>query len=166
MNLDEYTVKLEDCLKEQLEAFKNFYSTEEKIKQLIVSKNWTELDREIAYLQKQAGMIDKVELERNNIYNTMKLYCNDNSDNDFYTFISKYCPEKSIYLNSLYRDLKVSVIKVKSLTTRIDTYLSTVTTTVTKVLEEVFSMGKGTIYDNKGANKVAAAPPFLLDQQL
>ena len=166
MNLDEYTVKLEDCLKRQLEAFRNFYSVEEKIKQQIVLKNWTELNSEIAYLQKQAEKIDKIEMERNNIFNAMKLYCNDNSVSSFYAFISKYCPEKSIFLNSLYRDLKVSVIKVKALTMRIDTYLSTISTTVTKVLEEAFPMRKGTIYDNKGANKVAAAPPLLLDRQL
>ncbi|MCL2481660.1 MAG: hypothetical protein FWF38_08115 [Spirochaetaceae bacterium] len=166
MNLDEYTVKLEDCLKRQLEAFRNFYSSEEKVKQHIVLKNWTELDSEIAYLQKQAGEIDKIEMERNNIYNAMRLYCNDTSVSNFYAFISKYCPEKSIYLNSLYRDLKVSVIKVKALTMRIDAYLSTITTTVTKVLEETFPMRKGTIYDNKGANKVAAAPPLVLDRQL
>ena len=166
MNLDEYTVKLEECLKKQIEVFKKFYSSEERIKQYILSKNWTELDIEIAYLQKQSGEIDKIELERSNIYNAMRLYCNDNSVSNFYTFISKYCPEKSIYLNSLYRDLKVSVIKVKALTMRIDTYLSTVTTTVTKVLEEAFPMRKGTIYNNKGANKVAAAPPLLVDRQL
>ena len=166
MNLDDYTVKLEACLKKQLEAFRNFYSAEEKIKQLIVLKNWTELNSEIAFLQEQAVVIDKIELERSNIYNAMKLYCNDNSVSNFYTFISKYCPEKSIYLNSLYRDLKVSVIKVKALTMRIDAYLSTITTTVTKVLEEAFPMRKGTIYDNKGANKVAAAPPLVLDRQL
>jgi len=166
MNLDEYTVKLEECLKKQLEAFRKFYSAEEKIKQQIVLKNWTDLNSEISYLQKQAEEIDKIEMERNNIYNAMRLYCNDNSVSNFYAFISKYCPEKSIYLNSLYRDLKVSVIKVKALTMRIDAYLSTITTTVTKVLEEAFPMRKGTIYDNKGANKVATAPPLLLDRQL
>ena len=166
MNFDDYTVKLEECLKKQLKAFRNFYDAEEKIKQQIVSKNWTDLNTQIAYLQKKAEEINRIELERNNIYNAMKLYCNDNSVNNFYSFISKYCPEKSIYLNSLYRDLKVGVIKVKALTMRIDAYLSTITTTVTKVLEEVFPMRKGTIYDNKGANKVAAAPPLLLDRQL
>ncbi len=166
MNLDEYAEKLEECLQKQLEAFKNFYIAEEKIKQQIVSKNWTELDCEIIHLQKLAAEIDKTEQERNNTYNAMKLYCNDSSVNNFYSFISKYCPEKSIHLNSLYRDLKVSVIKIKALTMRIDAYLSTVTTAVTKVLEEAFPMRKGTIYDNKGANKVAAAPPLVLDWQL
>ena len=166
MDLDEYSVKLEECLKKQLEAFRNFYIAEEKVKQQIVSKNWTELSSELAYLQKQAEEIDKIEVERSHVYNAMKLHCNDNSAGNFYSFISKYCPEKSIYLNSLYRDLKVGVIKVKTLTMRIDSYLSTITTTVKKVLEEAFPMRKGTIYDNKGANKVAAAPPLLLDRQL
>jgi len=166
MNLDEYTIKLEECLKRQLEAFSNFYTAEEKLKQQVASKNWSELNNEIVYLQQQAEEIDKIEIERNNIYNAMKFCCNDNSANDFYSFISKYCPEKSIYLNALYKDLKVSVVKVKALTMRIDAYLSAITATITKVFEEVFPMGKGTIYDNKGANKVAIAPPFLLDKQL
>jgi hypothetical protein len=166
MNLDGYTVKLEECIKKQLEAFRSFYIAEEKVKQQIISKSWTELNGEIAYLQQLAVEIDKIEQERNNIYNAMKLYCNDYSVSNFYAFTSKYCPEKSILLNSLYRELKVSVIKVKALTMRIDTYLSTITTTVTKVLEEAFPMRKGTIYDSKGVNKVASAPPLLLDRQL
>ena len=166
MNLDEYTVKLEECLKKQLEAFRNFYTAEEKVKQYIISKNWADLDVEIAYLQKQAEEINIIEQDRINIYSAMKHYCNDNSVSNFYTFISKFCPEKSIYLNSLYRDLKVNVIKVKALTMRIDTYLSTITTTVTKVLEEAFPMRKGTIYDNKGVNKAVFTPPLLLDRQL
>ncbi|MCL2792810.1 MAG: hypothetical protein FWD87_06940 [Spirochaetaceae bacterium] len=166
MNLEEYTLKLENCLKRQLEAFKDFYTAEENLKQQIALKNWAELNNEIIYLQQQAEEIDKIEIERNNIYNAMKFCCNDNSSSDFYAFISKYCPEKSVYLNSLYRDLKVSVVKVKALTMRIDAYLSTITSTIAKVFEEAFPMRKGTIYDNKGANKVAIAPPFLLDQQL
>ena len=166
MNLDEYTIKLEECLKRQLEAFGNFYTAEEKLKQQVTSKNWSELNNEIVYLQQQAEEIDKIELERNNIYNAMKFCCNDDSSEDFYSFTSKYCPEKSIYLNSLYKDLKVSVVKVKALTMRIDAYISAITATITKVFEEAFPMRKGTIYDNRGANKIAIAPPFLLDKQL
>ncbi|MCL2294752.1 MAG: hypothetical protein FWC36_07800 [Spirochaetes bacterium] len=166
MSLDEYTVKMEECLKKQIEAFKKFHASEEKIKQQIVSKNWEELDSEISYLQKQAGEIEKMELERGDIYDAMKRCCNDDSSDSFYTFVSEHCPEKSVYLNSLYRDLKVSVVKVKALTIRIDSYLSTITATVTKILEEAFPMRKGTIYDDKGANKAAAAPPLLLDRQL
>ncbi len=166
MTLEEYSENLEKCMIAQLELFRDFYSSEERIRQHIVLKNWPELDRELIGIQKYADKIDKAETERSKIYQAMKLYCSDDRTESFYAFVSRYCPDRSASLTSLYRDLKISVMKVKTLTLRIDAYLSTVTSAVRKVLDEAFPMRKGTIYDNKGVNRSASDPPFVLDRQL
>ncbi|MDX9800911.1 MAG: hypothetical protein RBT69_06215 [Spirochaetia bacterium] len=166
MTLEEYAENLEKCMTGQLELFRDFYASEERIKQQIILKNWPELDRELIEIQNYAEKIDKAETERAKIYQAMKLYCSDDQTESFYVFVSQYCPEKSAVLASLYRDLKISVMKVKTLTMRIDAYLSTVTTAVRKVLDEAFPLRKGTIYDNKGVNMRVSEPPFILDRQL
>lgn len=166
MTLEEYAENLEKCMIGQLELFRDFYASEEKIRQYIVLKNWPGLDRELIEIQKYADKIDKAETERSKIYQAMKLYCSDDRTESFYAFVSRYCPSRSASLSSLYRELKISVMKVKTLTMRIDAYLSTVTNAVRRVLDEAFPMRKGTIYDNKGASRRACDPPFVLDRQL
>ncbi len=166
MTLNEYTEALEKCMLSQLGFFSEFYVSEERIKQLIVEKNWPELDRELSEIQKCAEKIEKAEAERSKIYQAMKIYCGGEPIESFYAFVSRYCPEKSESLTHLYRQLKVSVIKVKTLTMRIDAYLGTVTSAVKKILDEAFPMRKGTIYDSKGLNRTVSSPPLVLDRQL
>ena len=166
MTLNEYAENLEKCMLKQLELFKSFYDAEEKIKKNIMAKNWPELDRELTAIQKYAEKIDKTEAERNKIYQAMRIYCGGQPLESFYAFISRYCPEKSESLTQLYRELKVSVMRVKTLTMRIDAYLSTVTSAVKSVLDEAFPARKGTIYDSRGINRGVSDPPLVLDRQL
>lgn len=166
MTLDEYADRLEKCMKRELELFDGFHASEEKIRKLITEKNWPALDRELSEIQKYSEIIDEAETERSRIYQCMKLYCADESVESFYAFVSSYCPERSSSLTSLYRQLKVSVMKVKTLTMRIDAYLSTITAAVTRILDEAFPMRKGTIYDSRGTDRGASAPPLVLDRHL
>lgn len=153
-------------MKKELSLFESFYRAEEKIRQHIVEKNWPQLDRELSAIKKYGEKIEKAESDRNKIYQAMKIYCGEEIHGSFYAFISSYCPEKSDSLNHLYRELKVCVMKVKTLTMRIDAYLSTVTTAVIRVLDEIFPMRKGTIYNSSGINRGADSPPLVLDREL
>ncbi len=57
-------------------------------------------------------------------------------------------------------------MKVKNITSRIDTYVTTVVSTVDKVLDEVYPLRKGTIYDVSGAKSQVIHQPMVLDREL
>ena len=166
MTFEEYAENLEKVMMKQLKLMKRFYSAEEKIKNHITARNWPELEKNLSRIQLLAAKIEEIELERNDIYQAMKLYCSEDNVENFYVFVSKYCPEKKDNLTDLYRQLKDSVNKIKTLTVRIEAYINTVTSAVKQILDEVYPLRKGTIYNSSGNNQIAIHPPFIFDREL
>lgn len=163
--MEEYATELEKCIIKQISLFKEFYKIEEYIKEQIELKDWDKLNEVLTKAWSFSEKLDKAEEERNQIYQSIQHSCGDKIEN-FYTFVSRHCPDRSDVLCTLYRELKETVFKVKALTVRIDTYLSVVTSAVAVTLDEVFPIRKGTIYDNKGSKRAVFAPPLVLDKQL
>jgi hypothetical protein len=166
MTFAEYSEKLECCLKEQINVFSGFYKTEEQIRECVVARDWEKLEKKLNFIKKQAYSMEKTEAERNAVYKAMRKKAGNVHDDDFCAFMDKYCPDKSSIMNSLYKELKLNVIKVKALNARLDAYLSTVTSAVSRILDEAFPIRKGTIYNSSGTKGSAISPPLVLDKQL
>ena len=166
MTFETYTENLEKLMKKELDLINRFSATEEKIKEILVKKDWMLLEKKIREMNALASRINDVEEKRNAVYQAMKLYCRDDEINSFYLFTAMFCPDRKEILVSLYRDLKVGVMKVKNITSRINTYVNTVVSTVDKVLDEVYPLRKGTIYDFSGSRSQVIHQPMVLDREL
>lgn len=153
-------------MKKELVLVNRFSGIEEKIKDILVTKDWNLLEKKIREMDSLADRIRDIEEKRNSAYQAMKLYCRDDEIKSFYLFVSMFCPERKEILISLYRELKVGVLKVKNITERIDTYVNSVVSTVEKVLDEVYPSRKGTIYDVSGTKSTGLHQPMILDREL
>lgn len=167
MTFSEYAEKLENCIKSQIALFSDYHKIEEKIKEYVAAKNWSELDKALSLIRQKAHEIETAEAERGAVFNAIKKRCGcADFDKDFCAFMQIHYPEKANVFDSLYKELKSNVRKVKMLTARIDAYLSTVTAAAAKMLDEAFPIRKGTIYNSQGIKGAAFAPPLVLDRQL
>jgi FlgN protein len=166
LTFEKYTENLEKLMKKELALINHFSGIEEKIKDILVTKDWTLLEIKIREMNTLAERISDTEEKRNDAYQAMKLYCRDDEVKSFYLFVSMFCPDKKEILIPLYRELKVGVLKVKNITARIDTYVNSVVSTVEKVLDEVYPSRKGTIYDMSGTKSSGLHQPMILDREL
>lgn len=163
--MKKHVAELEKCIVEQISLFKDFYKIEEQVKEQIELKNWDKLNEVLTTAWSFSEKLDKAEKARNKIYQSMQRSGGEKIGN-FYTFVSRYYPDRSDVLCTLYRELKITIFKVKALTLRIDTYLAAVTSAVTVILDDAFPIRKGTIYDDNGIRRAVFAPPLVLDRQL
>ena len=166
MTFETYTENLEKLMKKEIDLIHRFSETEEKIKEILVKKDWLCLEKKLREINILASRINDTEEKRNDVYQAMKLYCRDDEVKSFYLFAAMFCPDRKDILVALYRELKVGVMKVKNITSRIDTYVTTVVSTVDKVLDEVYPLRKGTIYDVSGAKSQIIHQPMVLDREL
>ncbi len=153
-------------MRKEIALVNRFSSVEEKIKEILIRKDWPSLEKKIREMNKLASRISEIEEERNSVYQAMRLYCRDDDVKSFYLFASMFCHDRKEILISLYRELKVGVMKVKNITSRIETYVNTVVSTVDKVLDEVYPHRKGTIYDVSGCRSQVIHQPMVLDREL
>ncbi len=166
MTFETYTQELEDLMRKELDLIHLFSGIEEQIKVILVRKEWPLLEMKIREMKKLADSIAVVESRRDSAYQAMKLYCRDEEIRSFYLFIAMFCPERKEVLSTLYRELKTGVMKVKNTTIRIETYINTVVSTVDRVLDEVYPMRRGTIYDMSGSSRQVIHQPMVLDREL
>ena len=166
MTFETYSENLENLMRKEIALLEKFSAVEELIKEILVKKDWPQLENRLREINSLASSINDTEDRRNDVYQAMKLYCRDDEVKSFYLFVSMFCPDRKENLISLYRELKVSVMRVKNITSRIDTYVNTVVSTVEKVLDEVYPLRKGTIYDFSGTKSQVIDQPMVLDREL
>ena len=166
LTFEAYTENFEKLMEKELKLIKQFSGIEEQLKELLIKKEWVLLEKSIRDMKKIADSIVIVEAKRDASYQAMKLYCRDDNIKSFSLFISMFCPDRKEIILTLYRELKIGVLKVKNTTMRIDTYVNTVVSTVDKVLDEVYPIRKGIIYDMSGTDRHIIHQPMILDQEL
>ena len=166
MTFETYTENLENLMRHEIDLINRFSAAEERIKEILVEKDWPQLEKKIKEINLLALRINSTEEKRNDVYQAMKLYCRDDDIKSFYLFAAMFCPDRKDVLDSLYRELKTGVMKVKNITSRINTYVNTVVSTVEKVLDEVYPLRKGTIYNGSGSRSQVIQQPMVLDREL
>ena len=84
----------------------------------------------------------------------------------FVDFLRDLAESSRARLTGLYRDLQVAVLRVKSLTGGIDSYVRGSVRTSNAILGELFPDQKGTMYRKNGESTPAARTAMVLDHEL
>jgi hypothetical protein len=144
---------LKNLMAEEATLLANFFSREEEVKKAVEFCDWKALETLLSELQPLAEAIEKTETLRHEAFSELRSMVGEPEDAGFYQVAVKLLPKDRDECALLYRNLKVTVVRLQALTFSIDGYVKAVSGTMQQVLNEVFPYRKGRIYSKAGGPK-------------
>ena len=157
---------LSKILKKEIELIDSFAVAESSIMDSIITNNWDILESAINQADGLSRLIEALDRERD--YHVEKLRestCEDDSAH-FYRLTVGLETEQRDRINDLYRKLKLSVLNLRNMNWRIDTYVSTVTGIMKQTLKEIYPHRRGSLYSKTGTIREAESNPMVLNRKL
>ncbi len=158
--------KLIRFMEEETIALNIFAKKEDKLRLFIQQNDWENLNKCIHSMESMSDKIEKLGEERQKEFNRVKNHFGKNEDVGFYQIIVHLPAAQRDNCAKVYRELKLSVLKIQGITSSIDTYVRTVAGTMQQIINEIFPHRKGSIYCRKGNPKLAEENPMVLNRQL
>ncbi len=158
--------RLTDAISEEIHAIKQFCDQELEVKQHLFDKDWKNLNGAIEESQKTSERIQVLEEERDSLFEELCSYTGEESRANFYHVIVHLPTGERDRLGYLYRELKLAVYQMQSITAGIDTYISSMRETMNHILEEVFPHRKGKIYAKDGKETSKETDPMVISHRL
>lgn len=158
--------RLTDVISEEIRAIKKFCDQELEVKQHLFDKDWKNLNGAIEESQKTSEQIQKLEGERDSLFDELCGCIGEETQANFYHVIVHLSTGERDRLGYLYRELKMAVFRMQSITAGIDTYISSMRDTMNHILEEVFPHRKGKIYAKDGRETSAETDPMVISHRL
>lgn len=157
-----------DCvciLKQELSLLEQLAETQEKLKNSVFSRDWTDLELLLGKLDEYGNEFKALERERIRIFSAMnKLYVTTQEADSFYSFASKLPPFDRKELTSLYRRLKLDSLKVRLANDTLMQYLNNARSTVSSFLEAAFPDRRGRMYSKRGMHVHSEMRSIVLDR--
>lgn len=151
MSIDVYTAgALIDTMKRELELLTLYAVHEEKIQGFIKNKNWKSLEKHIRDMDALSMSIQTVEEERVALFHASRIGMGLPEDAGFYQLAVRYPEAEREELAALYRNLKLSLLRIHGITECIDSYSRTAIDMVQQALKDLFPYRKGDIYSKRG----------------
>ncbi len=158
--------QVKELLAAQAEAMLAFGAQEQELQSAIINRDWSRIDVLVPQMQRQGAELEALDARRNAAFAAAKSQCGLSDNAKFQEFIERVDEEDRRELTTLYRSLQVSVLRVKSVTRGIDSYVRGTLRTTNEVLGEVFPDQKGTMYSRRGKRSPADGRAMVLDRHL
>lgn len=124
---------------------------ETRLQAAVLQKDWVSLEAAVREMKSISEEIERCEKERTDAYRELKGGLGLRETDTFYEVISRMPLEERAELAQLYRNLRIGIARVKSITTGIDAFVSATVGTMREILEELFPEHKGRMYSRTGA---------------
>jgi len=157
---------LKSQLKKQSELLGEFGRKELDLQKAILERNWPAMDSVMPDLERLSATLEAVERRRHSVVSKLKLAAGLEENAPFAELVLKVKLRDRAELTSLYRDLQISVLRVKNHTSGIDSYVRNSVRTANTVLGEFFPERKGTIYSRSGAQSPVRGSAMVLNHEL
>jgi len=157
---------LRNSMEEEILLLNEFCREEEKIKDYIVKKNWEGLNRTIRNANPLIEQINTIEKKRNTAFVELRNHFGFNGEAGFYHVIVNFAEGERDIFADLYRNLKLSAIRIQSVTGGIDSYVSNVSGSMNSILDELFPARRGKIYSKQGNPTELEINPMVLNHNL
>ena len=157
---------LKSQLKKQSEWLGEFGKKELDLQKAILERNWPAMDSVMPELERLSATLEAVERRRHSVVSKLKLAAGLEESAPFAELVLKVKPRDRAELTSLYRDLQISVLRVKNHTSGIDSYVRNSVRTANTVLGAFFPARKGTIYSRSGAQSPVRGSAMVLNHEL
>ena len=166
MNAVQATSVFKDALHLQSVLLDSLSREEGRLQVAVLEKDWIALEESIRTMRVLAADIEECEMRRNEGYRNLKASLGLKSDDSFYDVLSRLPLEERQELAGLYRQLRIGISKVRSITDGIDAYVTATVGTMRDILDEIFPERKGKIYSRSGSVAVAEAPSLVVNHRL
>lgn len=150
-------------LAKEIKCINSLAEEEEKIHKFLLAKNWMKLDRQLKKIEKSTAEISSIEKRRQKVYEEIREGLGKSESDRFYDILVSFEAEERKEFSDLYRQLKVSVSRVRSLTGGLDAYVHSARSTMKEVIEELYPERRGILYSNDGMVREAGENPLVLN---
>jgi hypothetical protein len=127
----------------EIGLLKEIFDLQSKVKQAVLSRDWTDFDGKIQDLNRLGTEFAGLEGERERLFSTF-------GETPFYAAISALPAEESRELSYLYRELKMETLKMRALNETFLAYLNESKALAAAYIETVCPARGGKLYTRKG----------------
>ncbi len=166
MSIEELSIKLADLMEKETAVLNEISIQEESLQKTLRDSNWDQMEIIISRLSPLSDEMDKIEVERNNVYQKLKSKLNKSETDGFYSITVHMEGETRERCLAGYRKMKVALLRMKGITSGIDQYIRAVGDASKTVLDEVFPHRRGRIYSSTGSARPVHSAPMVLNRQL
>ncbi len=163
--MDRYheTTTLIDALEEEVALLDAFVKKERELRELVMDRNWPALERVIATLNESAGSIEAAEERRHAAFTRVAKSLGLGAEASFYDVVSHVPQESRQDLIDLFRELKVSVMRVQGLNSGIESFVQARSQSLNDVLEAFGPNHRGRVYGRDGAQTRKGHEALVVD---
>lgn len=158
--------QLEAAMDRQQELIVQFGTWEREINEYVRQRRWAELQEVMQKAGALSSTIEACEEERNKLFLQLCDEVGEDSDAGFYQVMIHLPEECRERLSVKFRELKMSVVKLRGLVWGIDAYVKAVQGTIRDLIGEMSPSRKGTIYAKSGGARSPETGPLVLNRQL
>jgi hypothetical protein len=166
MNVVQTTTIFKEALHLQGVLLDSLSREEARLQLAVLEKDWTALEEAVRTMRVIADDIEGCEMQRNDAYRVLKGTLGLKSEDSFYDVLSRLPLEERQELATLYRQLRVGIAKVRSITDGIDAYVTATVGTMRDILDELFPERKGKIYSRSGSVSMAETSSMVVNHRL
>lgn len=167
-SVDETTAleSLEHALSAQIELFDTVTEEHELLQKAVFARDWGLLEYHMSRLQVRSDELVELEEVRRKAYRQLREELGLGSDDGFYEVLTCLGNDARSRLASLYRRLKVAVMRMSGRNSSLEHYVAASSATLEQVLSELFPQRKGTIYGRSGEASARQGSAFVVNKNL
>ena len=157
---------LSEYLKEQTDGIEAFGELELRMQRAVIRQEWEELDRVIPTSQTLARELESLDERRHSLVRKLKASVGLPENAPFGELVVRLPEDERAPLAQAFRALQVAVLKVRGVTSGIDSYVRGAVRSTNKLLQEVFPDHRGTFYSRLGRRSPADGRAMVVDRRL
>lgn len=157
---------IKESLARQAELMLEFGRREHELQQAVMDRDWPAMDALVPRMENLSRELAALDARRHALFLEAKTAVGLPADATFSEYVQRIPEADRHELTTLFRSLQVSVLRVKSVTRGIDSYVRGNLRTTNEMLGTLFPDQKGTIYSRHGRRSPADGRAFVLDRHL
>lgn len=157
---------LDSALSTQIELFETATEEHKLLQKAVYARDWGLLEYYLSQLQVRSGELVELEETRRKAYGQLREELGLGPDDAFYDVLTRLNNDTRSRLASLYRRLKVAVMRMSGRNASLENYVSASSETLEQVLSELFPQRKGTIYGRSGKASSRHGSAFVVNHSL
>lgn len=155
-----------DTLEAQLTMMNTLAEQEAELHRLMLEREWEEVTPLIETMGEMSDAVVEAENRRHDAYCALRRDLGLNDTSGFGEVLAALDDDDRRSLADLYRQLKLSVIRLQSLAGGVDRYVRTMMATTREIIKEAYPQRAGGAYGRDGAHAAHSGEALVLNQQL
>ena len=155
----------------QIALLQKMCHIQDSVRKAVIAREWADFNWKIAEINQLGEEFNFLEAERIHLIAALKEKFRANIQNNintpsFYTLIANLPQEQSRELSSLFRELKMETLRLKSQNEIFSSYLNEIKTVASACMEAIFPVQGGKLYTREGQEAGSGQRSVVLSQHI